>query len=212
MIVNFFVRWFEAHGHTDVVVGTDGVGVKDNATRLKASLYRSKQGANGRFVVEIEFQVRLPSGSIIREYVAGMGDTDEEAVNDALVNFTLTTFHVVYKGFINAADPHMTMNTVSISGANRKVVVGDMLFRGATGGKVDLDLLNSEFQGILENSSLTPGPHWIKFAYGQTDGQAQTVWVTLDNDDHPEMTNAIKGLKWPRRNGFYLVKQFVLVK
>src|SRR5690242_369448 len=44
---DFFVTWFKGHGHGDVVVDADGVGVGNNATRLQASLYGSKQQEKG---------------------------------------------------------------------------------------------------------------------------------------------------------------------
>src|SRR5205823_11492574 len=131
------------------------------------------------------------------------------AVNDALLNFTLTTFHVVYKGFINAADPHMTMSTVAIGGVNCEVIAGDIFLRGAPSNKdIDLNALRAEIQGVLQRFPLAPGPHWIKVVYSQNSRKPMTVAVTLDNADHPEMTEAVKRLKWPLVDGFYMAKQF----
>jgi hypothetical protein len=210
---DFFVKWLKAHGHADVVVDAAGVGVAGNATRLRASLYGSKRHADGGFVVEVEFTVRLPSGREITEFVAGMGDAEEKAINDALLNFTLTTFHVVYKGFINPADPHTTMTKVAVGGVDRDVIAGDIFMRGtASGTDVDLNAMRSEIQGVLKDVPLAPGPHWIKVVYSQNDGKPMTVAVTLDNADHLGMTRAVERLKWPRRDGFYMAKQFIVVK
>jgi len=99
---DFFVKWFKAHGHEDVVVDGDGVGVGNNTTRLRASLYGSKQHKDGSFVAEVQFTIQLPSRREITEFVAGAGKTEKQANDDALLSFMLTTFHVVYKGFINA--------------------------------------------------------------------------------------------------------------
>src|ERR1041385_7328529 len=87
----FFVDWLNAHGETNIVSDSKGVGLAGNATRLKASIYDSKKHADGRYVVETEFRIRLPSGGEIVEFVAGMGDTEAQAINDSLLNFTLTT-------------------------------------------------------------------------------------------------------------------------
>jgi len=210
---DFFVKWLEGHGHTDVVVDADGVGVGDNATRLQASLYGSKRHEKGGFVVEVEFTIRLQSRREITEFVAGTGETEKEAINDALLNFTLTTFHVVYKGFINAADPHMTMTNVAMNGVNREVIAGDIFMRGTASSKeIDLGAMRAEIQGALKSLPLTPGPHWFKIVYSQMDGKAMTVAVTLDNADHLSLTDAVKRLKWPHRDGFYMAKQFIVVK
>src|SRR5262245_34639088 len=129
-IKEFLVQWLEAHGHKDVVVDAGGVGVGDNATRLQGSVFGSKHHENRGFVTEVEFTVRLlPLQSKITEFVAGIGKTEEEAIKDALLNFTLTTFHVVYKGFINADDPHMTIDSVVINGVSRDVIAGDLYMR-----------------------------------------------------------------------------------
>jgi hypothetical protein len=210
----FLVKWLEAHGHKDVVVDAGGVGVGDNATRLQASLYGSTHHDNRGFVVEVEFTVRLlPSQRKITDFVAGIGDTEEQAIKDALLNFTLTTFHVVYKGFINADDPHMTIDSVVINGVSRDVIAGDIYMRGADSEKkLDLHAMRPQIQGALKNLPLILGPHWIKVVYSQINGKPTTVAVTLDNADHPALTEAVKNLNWPRRNGFYMVKQFILVK
>ena len=214
LMEDFLTGWFRDHGHDDVVVDADGVGVGDNATRLHASLYGSEQRDNGDFVTEVEFTVRLlPSQRKITEFVAGIGKTEEHAIADALLNFVLTTFHVVYKGFIYADDPHLTLTTVAINGAKRDMIAGAMYMRGGHSDKnFLLNTMLPEIQGTLKNVPLSADPHWIKIVFGQIDGKPTTVAVTLDNADHPALTEAVKNLNWPRRDGFYMVKQFILVK
>lgn len=209
----FFVKWLTAHGHADTVVDSDGVGVRDNATRLRAGLNGSKRHDNGSFVVEIEFTVRMASGGEITEFVAGIGETEEKAINDALLNFTLTTFHVVYKAFINAADPHMIQSSAVINGVNRDVIAGDILLRGGSSSKeMNFNSLRPQIQGAFQSLPLTPGPHWIKIVYSQNDRQPMTVSATLDNSDHAALTEAVKRLEWPPADGFYMAKQFIVVK
>jgi hypothetical protein len=209
----FFVKWFEAHGHTDVVVEEDGVGVGDNATRLKADLYDSKRHEDGSYVIELDFRIRLPSNEEIAEFVAGMGKSEEQAIDDALLNFMLTTFHVVYKGFVNGSDPHMKLTPLEINGATRDVIIGDTYLRGEpSSDKLDLHAVRTEIQGVLKNQPLTLSPHWIKIVYGQHKGKPVTVSVTLDNNEHPELTESVSSLHWPPIDGFYMAKQFIVVK
>jgi hypothetical protein len=209
---DFFIKWLEGHGHKDVVVDKDGIGIATSPTRLQAGLYGSKRQDKGGYIVEVEFTIRLlPSQRTITEFVAGTGETEEKAIGQALANFTLTTFHVVYKGFMNAADPHVKSATVSIKGANREVIGGDLFMLGNT-EKIDLAAMRAEIQGALKDLPLTPEPHWLKVVYGQKDGNPLTVAVTLDNADQVDMTNAVKRLNWPHLQGFYVVKQFIVVK
>jgi hypothetical protein len=208
----YFVKWLKDHKHTDVVVDAVGVGIANNATRLRAGLHGSNEHQQG-VVVEVEFTIVLPSGRTITEFVAGLGDTEQAAINDAFVNFTLTTVHVVYKGFINADDVHMESKMMPVNGRDREVIAGDLYLRGnVASDKVDLNALRPEILSILQNLPLSPEPHWIKLVFMQQDSKPVTVAVTLDNEDSPELTRAIQGLNWPLVEGFYMVKQFLLVR
>ncbi len=209
----FFVEWLESHGETDVIVDEQGVGIAGNPTRLKASLYGSDRQEDGSYVVETEFRVRLPSGGEIVEFVAGGGETEDQAIGDCLVNFTLTTFHVVYKGFINPADPHQTVEPVEIAGRKREMLMGDIYMKGSESAEpIDLNAMRPGIQGAIASLPLSQEPHWIKIVYGHVDGQEPFVSAALDNEEHPALTSAIGRLDWPAREGFYMVKQFILVK
>lgn len=208
---DLFVKWFKAHGHSEVVTDADGVGVRGNATRLRASLYGSNPNRDG-FVVELEFTVRLPSGRTVTDFVAGMGETESAAVDGAFANFTLTTFHVLYKGFINPADSHLAERKVAIGGAERTLLMGDILLLGKTGADANLNAMRTEIAGTLAKLELSPEPHWFKIVYSQNGGKAGTVSATMDNEEHPRLTEDVKSLGWPRSDGFYLAKQFIVVK
>ena len=209
----YFAKWLESHGHSNVVVDAEGVGIEGNATRLKASLYGSKQHAKGGFIIELEFTVQLPSNHRITEFVAGIGDTEEKAINDAMVNFTLTTFHVLYKGFINADDPHINSTPIEMPGGKRDLIMGDILMRGGQPDqKTDLNFMRAEIQGALKKLTLSGEPHWIKIVYSQDGGKPVTVAVTLDNLEHRELTDAVTQLPWPRTGAFYMANQFIVIK
>src|SRR6185503_19236052 len=126
----FFVSWLRDHGESNIVADASGVGIKGNATRLRSSVYEFKQYTNGGFTAELEFRVRMPDGREIVEFVAGTGDSLQQAENDAKLNFVLTTFHVVYRSFLNPNDSHQTEHKVTINGQPRVLVTGDMMSRG----------------------------------------------------------------------------------
>ena len=209
----FFVDWLEAHGETDVVVDEQGVGIAGNPTRLKASLYGSDKQDDGGYLVETEFRVRLPSGSEIVEYVAGGGESEDQAINDCLTNFTLTTFHVLYKGFMNPADPHQTVEPVEIAGRKREMLMGDIYMKGSESAEsVDLHAMRPGIRAAIASLPLSQEPHWVKIVYGHVDGEPPFVSAALDNEEHQVLTSAIERLDWPACDGFYMVKQFILVK
>lgn len=186
----FFTQWLKGHNETNVVCDADGVGIEGNAMRLTASRYSSTKQQGG-YLVEVEFRVRLPSGGEIVEYVAGMGTTEDQAVKDALANFTLTTFHVVYKSFMNSSDPHQTVETVPIGGSPRKLAMGDLYMRGDPDAPVDLNAMRPQIQDAISRLDLSDEPHWIKIVYGQDKGEPIMVSATLDNGEDEPLTSAI---------------------
>lgn len=93
------------------------------------------------------------------------------------------------------------------------MISGDILTRGINADeKLDLNAIRGEIQGALKNLTLAPGPHWLKVVYSQNAGKPGTVAVTLDNGDHAALTDAVKRLPWPRSEGFYMAKQFIVIR
>jgi len=209
----FFTNWLQAHGATNIVEDRSGVGVAGNATRLRVSRYGSEKHQNGGVTAELEFRVRLPGGHEIIEYVAGAGDSLENAEKDAKMNFVLTTFHVIYGGFMNPADPHQTAEKVIIGGKQRVLVMGDMMTRSAsTNSSPDLSQLRSAFREMLSPVNLSPEPHWLKIVYAQHRSQVVNCAVTLDNRDDAGLTETARKMPWPAQDEFYIMKQFMVIK
>ncbi len=209
----FFSTWLKGHGETNIVMDANGVGIEGNATRLRSSLYGSKRHTNSSFTAELEFRVRMPDGREIVEFVAGSGDSLERAENDAKVNFMFSTFHVVYRSFLNPNDPHQTEEKIMINGQPRVLVLGDTLARSqSTNGSPDMFLLRERFREILAPLPLSAQTHWIKIVYANRHSNVMLCAVTLDNSDSPNLTDAVKSLAWPKTEEFYMVKQFIVVK
>jgi hypothetical protein len=208
----FFVTWLQHHGESNIVADAGGVGLKGNATRLRVSLYGSERSNNG-VSAELEFRVRIPDGREIVEFVSGTGDTLEKAENDAKVNFVLSTFHVVYRSFMNPSDPHQKEESILIDGQPRVLVLGDSMTRGqTTNSPPDMFPLREGFRKILASQPLSPPTHWIKIIYANHKSKVMMCAVTLDNQDSPALTTAVKDLPWPKKEEFYMVKQFLVVK
>ena len=208
----FFVKWLKEHGETNVVADSGGIGIAGNKTRLHASLYGAEKGKTG-YSVEIEFRIALPEGGPIIEYVSGIGETKDKAMDQATVNFVLTTAHVVYKAFMNPSDPHQRVKSVLINGKTRELFAGNMIqLGGGENGSIDLDSMSAQLQDLAASLPLGPGSHWIKLIYSQHHGKPLVVSASLDNNDSAQATEVLNKLKWPVRDEFYMVKQFTIVK
>jgi len=209
----FFTKWLQAHGESNIVADAYGVGLAGNPTRLRWSLYGLKQPTNDVFTVELEFRVRLPDQREIVEFVAGTGSSQQQAEDDAKLNFVVSTFHVVYRSFVNPQDQHQTEEKITINGQPRVLVLGDTMMRGQTTNSApNMFPFRDRFREILAAQPLSPQPHWIKIIYANHRSKLMICAVTLDNEDSPALTEAVSKLEWPKLEEFYMVKQFIVVK
>lgn len=142
----------------------------------------------------------------------GLGATEDQAINESFVNFVLTTFHPVYKSFINADDPHLDSKPIDIQGVSRNVVFGDVFCRGASSIK-ELDLIETsdQVENALASLQVSPDSHWIKIVYAQMKNEPATVSATIDNLESPDLTTKVSRLNWPKREEFYMFKQFIVI-
>lgn len=211
----FFADWLKSHGESNVVHDAAGVGIAGNNTRLKASLYGSNHHKNESYDVEVEFKIRVSAGSEIIEYVAGVGKTEHEAINDALLNFVLSTFHVVYKTFINPSDSHQTLDPITINGRTRQIAMGDLMTRSGTTNEIaNVNAIRSKIRAAIAALPLNERPHWIKIVYGQVKRKPVTVSATLDNQGHEGLTAMVEALSWPevKDSDYFIVKEFIAIK
>lgn len=206
------IDWLKNHGEPEVIADRDGVGIKGNPTRLRTVIYKATEHARDRHVVELEFRARLGHDREIVEFVAGMGTSLEQARSDAFANLVLTTLHVVYKAFLNPADPHQSSTMVTIGTVQRQLVAGNLYSRGTTNSTRGLDNLQPQLEKAVCSVSYSADPHWIKVVYSHANGAAGTVEVTVDNTVHPGLTDAIRNLGWPTSTEFYLAKEFLILQ
>jgi hypothetical protein len=201
------------HGEKNVVTDAVGVGVAGNKTRIRTSLYGSnKQGAG--YSAETEFRITLPSGAEVVEYIAGVGDTERKAIDDCAVNFALTTFHPIYKCFINPTDSHQLVHSLKMAdGSVREVALGDLYCRDQKDRHgIDLKKMQAEIKDLVTTLSPSTGAHWLKVVYGDSGSKAITVSATLDNNESADLTARLKALPWPHTGSFYMVKEFIIIK
>ena len=209
----FLIDWLRDHGETNVVSDRNGVGIANNPVRLNCSLYGSTGQEDGRFVVEMEFNARMPDGRRLVEFVGGVGDSLQAAIDDAKLNFVVTTFHVLYRGFINPSDPHQSEETVLVDGKPRVMVKGDSITRSTENGAMtDLSAVKASFVDLVASRSFSSEPHWIKLVFGQHQGRIVECVASIDSFDDSKLSEEVRALGWPSSDDFYLFKWFILIK
>ena len=203
---DFIADLLRDHGEKKVVVDSGGVGVKGNPTRL-AARECDAQAKDGGWIVEMELQVHLPGGHLT-EYTTGVGRTREAARQACLENFTLSTFHVIYKAFLNQADPHMELYRFRQGKLSRICVAGELVSMGdGTTPRLSAKL-ERQIREVLLRHTFRPGPHTAKIVY--VPGLASSV--AIDGREQPALAEALKKLAWPKTAKPYMAKQFVVIR
>ena len=102
---------------------------------------------------------------------------------------------------------------ITINGQPRALVLGDIMARSqGTNNSPDLFWLRDKFRDILTTFPLSAQSHWIKIVFANHHSNTLMCAVTLDNNDSPKLTEAVKDLPWPKQEEFYMAKQFIVVK
>jgi hypothetical protein len=76
---------------------------------------------------------------------------------------------------------------------------------------LDLNTMGPQIREATSHLSLSGQPHWIKIVFGQNKGRPLTVSTSLDNTEDGLLTSAIRGLRWPKSDKAYIVKQFIVI-
>jgi hypothetical protein len=209
---SFFEGWLKSHGEKNVVSSPDGVSVANNPVGFSAKTYGVEQSDKG-CTAEIEFTTVLPDKRLIVDYVAGIGADAKAAKGDAIANFTLTTFHVLYSALINDKDPHLKPVMHKVHGKPRNFYIGGWGIR--TQSPIDqsiLDKLTEHFVARIQQLDLDEKTHWVKVVYGQHKGEIIAADITLDNVGDDRLNPAVHKSPWPKRDDFYMLKLFILIK
>ena len=208
----FFVKWLEGHGEKEIINGKTGVGVKGKGTRLWAFQYKGPDGKQE--TTELEFQIVLPDGREIQEFVAGVGEEKDEARVGAISNFALSTFHSVYACCLNEKDPHVVRKEFKVGKKDYELITVGLYHMSNSKEPINFDAVAGEIEKLVTQSKLDfkGGLHWMKIVYGQNANKPIITSVTFDNRAHETMTKKVKELNWPESDGFYMGKQFMMFR
>ena len=206
----FFAEWLSDHGEHDVVSDETGVGVARNSTRLWAFLCNTTHD-NDSVSTEIEFRIVLPDGREIMEFLAGHGDTEQAAIGHVMVNFLLSTVHVIYSATINLDDPHMQHEPITISGDPYLITDGGFVTFGDTENH-NYDEISDSLHKCLAQLHLSDQIHWGKLVYARSKDEIISVAFTMDNEEVPTLTRQLQEWNWPNTETFYMSKLFFVLR
>ncbi|MCW3052666.1 MAG: hypothetical protein JWN14_1836 [Chthonomonadales bacterium] len=201
---------FEAHG-IDTVLNGKWILFPGTSCRACASIGQEIPNAAG-ITIQLDVRFEIVFGRFIVESCAGMGETWEEAVEEALRNFASYSLHVLIAAFLNGEDADALEEEWVIGGRARCVLIGNVVLRGRPPGEREEVLTWYEgLQQRIEALDLGPEAHWVRVYYAQAGSKSLACEALLDNAVWVAMKSQLAAFAWPRHDAFYAVRQFLVI-
>jgi hypothetical protein len=171
--------------------------------------YRNKGG----FVVSfLDICVKFYSQQVVESY-CDYGKTRELARANSLEDFTLSCLYPLLTCMLHIPSSNLEVQTWLVNGQAYQVYWGDYVVKTIGGVVNDLPVsLIFRLKSLIKNLSLVNDYHWISWYAGFPKGQLDTTGFLLDNTAHEEGEHIIKTTPWPPVQGYYSVRNFLVLK
>lgn len=174
--------------------------------RFGLLVYKSEEN-----IVLLEALCEIGSEQLIRERLAGVGETQAAAVIDAQRNFVNSVFHVWLSALLGISNLFVSDYFRQVNGLNRQITIGSPSQRG------DASLAeNTGWQEIwcqaISSLPLSTDLHWASFCYVQNAGKLIACDALLDNSACELLKGEMLKFDWPHCESFYSVRQFLIIK
>jgi hypothetical protein len=202
---------FQAHG-VECVQGKDWIVFPKQGVKANGEVFDGMVHPNG-LTIQLDVRFSFATNQTIIESFAGIGQTRDEAFNDAVQNFAANSLHVLLATFLNENDKEVTVEEWSIAGKRKVVTIGKVGIRGKPPVQgEELVKWFGCFEEKIKNSRLADGTHWVRLYYGQIDHKSLTCEVLLDNEHWSEMQTEMAAFAWPTGPDFYSVRIFLIIR
>jgi len=202
---------FSAHGAAAKQYG-DWVEVDGGRLRCRAATVAVNRYETG-LSVQLDVAAQVPDGKIVLESFGGLGADEPSAVKNACENFANSSFHVLLSALLDRPCEHVDTEEWIIGESSRRVTLGSITGRANVRPE---EPTSADWFPVMEKkikgSRLSPGLHWIRIFHSEVDGKSPTTEVLLDNDIWSSMQEEAEKIEWPKREGFYSVRIFVIVQ
>jgi hypothetical protein len=203
---------FQGHGVEAVAEG-EWVTFPGRAHRACAVIVKETPH-KASLSVQLDVRFEVAPGRTVVESFAGVGVTREEAVKDAIRNFTMNSFHVLLAAFLVPGDDEQVgREEWTVGGRPSRVTVGNVGIRGrppVSGAAVVA--WYHVFEERIKEKQLRPGTHWVRLYYGQMDNKPLACEVLLDNRVWDEVQSEMVAYDWPCGEAFYSVRVFLVLE
>jgi len=160
----------------------------------------------------LEVIVKLPDGTEIVEGFAGTGELDA-AFDDAFDNFMRSSLHVMLSGLWGVHDPEQIDSyDWQIAGKHYTAFIGNYVSRSSESTNAHVPpKLDARLNATIQREQLTQEFHWVRLFVANMQGEF--VFEALkDNEDWPAGLVCLNSCIWPPTDGYYTLRQFVLLR
>jgi hypothetical protein len=204
-ITDYLSKLFHVHG-VACVVHNDWVVPNSELPALRALWYPDQ--SHGLLQVQVLVRDKL----VIEECFAGAGQGDS-GLQDALVNFTTNSFHVLLAAFWGKNDPEqVTMEEWDISGKRYTAYIGNFGTRCSAGVTAHVPPeLFAAIEAAIKREPLAGDLHWFRLFFGNAVSDSFTFEALKDNEDWPAGVRCLEAAAWERSSGYYSVRLFAVL-
>jgi hypothetical protein len=205
------LQMFQAHG-IDAAPQGEWVVFPNRNLRANGSIVK-EWTEQTPMSIQLDVRIAIEPWRTIIESFAGVGETKEQTLRDALQNFAVSSFHVILAAFFQSNDDQTAQEEWTIGGTKRLVTLGNIGIRGAFPVQGDQAVAwFRRFEEKLHSSQVGQGTHWVRLYYGQANGKAIACEVLLDNQVWEAMQSEMAAISWPGGERFYSVRIFLVIQ
>jgi hypothetical protein len=189
-------------GDALVFAGTD--------MRLSAAIV-SEQTFSTHASVQLDVRFEIGPGRTIIESCAGIGESIPDAVENAKRSFVANAFHVLVAAFARASKGQVNEERWESGGHTFRAILGNMTGRGEAPQTAAPTRWIEDVEAMVRAAKLTPRTHWLRVYCARSAGDDHVTEVLLDNEPWPELAARVAAFAWPKTDGFYSVRIFVVL-
>ncbi len=166
------------------------------------------------YSVQLDVEVAYDQDTMIVESFAGIGLSRPEAIQNAFENFCRNSYHVFLAAcWGQVAEDQVSVEHWDIEGTHWEVFVGNYGIRNFGEQKVDIpEDAFPTVENLLRALPLEASLYWLRVFYSDVGNGDTVTEVLLNNEVWEEAQAAISALDWPKLDGFYSVRNFLMMR
>jgi len=205
------VELIESHGYRAKIVGQKIEPNFKEPVLLETWFYPIPK--DKEMQSRLDIGVQFSNGKELYEAFSDIGETERDAINKNLTNFSRSSFHVFLDAF-NETDKYVEKERWNISNALWDVFIGDYNIKKYSNLLiVEIpDTLFDTIESLIYQENLTEDWYFIRLYYAQMNNKMMACEFMINNQIIKEAQEKIAELDWIVSNEFYSLREFLILK